>query len=62
VIGRGTPRSLQGRRRLWFVEWLTVSTLLAELRARLVSCTSVPRALLLDRISSFTFAATCSPQ
>src|SRR5882672_9733074 len=38
VIGRGTPRGLQGRRRPRFMVWLTVSMLLVELRARLVSC------------------------
>src|SRR5512132_2219106 len=61
VIGRGTPRGLQGRRRPYFVVWLTVSTLLAELRASLASCIGVPRALSRDRISSFALAATCSP-
>jgi transposase len=61
VIGRGTPRGLQGRRRPCFVVWLTVSTLLAELRASLASCIGVPRALSRDRISSFALAATCSP-
>jgi len=62
VIGRGTPRGLQGRRRLWFLVWLTVSTLLAELRARLASYIGVPRAHSHARISSFALAATCSPQ
>src|SRR5258705_9924161 len=62
VIGRGTPRGLQGRRRPCFMVWLTVSMLLVELRARLVSCIDVPRALSRDRISSFAVTATCSPQ
>src|SRR5438309_2421906 len=53
AFGRGTPRGLQGRRRPCFVVWLTVSTLLAELRASLASCIGVPRALSRDRISSF---------
>ena len=61
VIGRWTPRGLQGRRRPYFVVWLTVSTLLAELRASLASCIGVPRALSRDRIASFALAATCSP-
>src|SRR5882672_11437072 len=58
AIGRGTPRGLQGRRRPCFVLWLTLYTLLAALRARLVSCIGVPRALSRDRISSFALAAT----
>ena len=62
VIGRGTPRGLQDRRRPCFVVWLPVSTLLAELGARLASCIGIPRALSRDRFSSFAFTATCSPQ
>jgi transposase len=62
AFGRGTPRGLQGHRRPCFVLWLTVSTLLAELPARLVGCIGVPRALSRHRISSFALAATGSPQ
>jgi len=43
VIGRGTPRGLQGRRRSCFILWLTVSALLTEFRTRLARCLGVPR-------------------
>jgi transposase len=62
ALGRGTLRGLQGHRRPCFVVWLTVSTLLAELRARLASCIGVPRVLYRHRISSLALAATGSPQ
>jgi len=62
AIGRGTPRGLQGRRRPCFVLWLILSTLLAALGTTLARCIGVPRSLSRSGISSFSLAATCSPQ
>jgi len=62
AIGRGTPRGLQGRRRPCFVLWLTLYTLLAALGTTLARCIGVPRSLSRGGISSFSLAATCSPQ
>ncbi len=62
AIGRGTPRGLQGRRRPRFVLWLTLYTLLAALGTTLARCIGVPRSLSRGGISSFSLAATCSPQ
>ncbi len=62
AIGRGTPRGLQGRRRPCFVLWLTLYTLLAALGTTLARCIGVPRSLSRGGVSSFSLAATCSPQ
>ena len=62
AIGRGTPRGLQGRRRPRFVLWLTLYTLLAALGTTLARCIGVPRSLSRGGVSSFSLAATCSPQ
>src|SRR6058998_851387 len=62
AIGRGTPRGLQGRRRPCFVLWLMLSSLLAALGTSLARCIGVPRSLARSGISSFSLAATCSPQ
>ena len=62
VVGRGTPRGLQGRRRPCFVRWLIVYTRFAAFRTTLTSCTDALRSLARDRTAFFALAATGSPQ
>ena len=62
VFGRGTPRGLQGRRQPWRWLWLTLYSLLAALRTTLTSRLGLPRSLACSGISSFSVAATGSPQ
>jgi transposase len=62
VVGRGTPRGLQGRRRPCFVRWLIVYTRCAAFRTTLTRCTDALRSLARDRTAFFALAATGSPQ
>ena len=62
VFGRGTPRGLQGRRPPWGLLWLTLYSLLAALRPTLTRPLGVPHSLARSGISSFSLAATGSPQ
>jgi transposase len=62
AFGRGTPRGLQGRRPPWGLLWLTLYSLLAALRPTLTRPLGVPHSLARSGISSFSLAATGSPQ
>jgi transposase len=58
VIGRGTPRGLQGRRRPCFALWLSVYSLLAELP---MTRTRLAQSLARAGLVSFSHAVPCSP-
>jgi transposase len=58
VIGRGTPRGLQGRRRPCFALWLSVDSLLAALR---MTRTRLAQSLAREGLASFSNAIPCSP-
>ena len=60
VIGRGTPRGLQGRRRPCFVLWLLLASLVAELRAALTSRIQLWQAQARVGHTYFPAAAACS--
>ena len=60
VIGRGTPRGLQGRRRPCFVLWLLLASLVAELRAALTSRIQLRQAQARVGHTYFPAAAACS--
>ena len=62
VFGRGTPRGLQGRRQPWRLLWLTLCSLLTALRPTWTSRLGLPRSLARSGFSSFSLAATGSPQ
>jgi len=62
VFGRGTPRGLQGRRQPWRSLWLTLCSLLAAPRPSRTSPLGLQRSRARSEVSSFSLAATDSPQ
>jgi transposase len=62
VFGRGTPRGLQGRRQPWRLLWLTLCSLLAAPRPSRTSPLGLQRSRARSEVSSFSLAATDSPQ
>jgi transposase len=60
VMGRGTPRGLQGRRRPCFVLWLLLASLVAELRAALTSRIELRQSQARVGQTYFPAAAACS--
>ena len=60
VMGRGTPRGLQGRRRPCFVLWLLLASLVTELRAALTSRSDPRRSQARVGHTYFPAAAACS--
>ena len=60
VMGRGTPRGLQGRRRPCFVLWLLLASLVAELHAALTSRIELRQSQARVGPTYFPAAAACS--
>jgi transposase len=58
VFGRGTPRCLPGRRQLWDLLWLALSSLLAALWPTHTRRLGAPRPLIRSDFSSFLLAPT----
>ena len=60
VLGRGTPRGLQGRRRPCFVLWLLLAAFVAALRAALTSRIELRQSQARVGHTYFPAAAACS--